>query len=221
MPVTSAEFAKSQSKELPLLLNAGDCEGKTYVITGGYSGIGYETAKHLVELQAARVILAVRDLKRGDEAKRTLEEAHGRTNVVHVYELDLSSFASVQTFAEKVTRELDRVDGLVLNAALGLTAWSEDEGFETQLTVNSISNFLLTSLLFPYLQNTGKDLGILPRVVFIGSIATFLTPSDLIGDIGDDMLDSLSQRDKWESRIVDRCVFPLAITKYFSTRSHQ
>lgn len=220
MPVTSAEFAKSQSKELPLLLNAGDCEGKTYIITGGYSGIGYETAKHLVELQAGRVVLAVRDLKRGDEAKRILEEASGRTDVVHVYELDLSSFASVQTFAEKVTQELDRVDGLVLNAALGLTAWSEDEGFETQLTVNSISNFLLMSLLFPYLQNTSKDLGFVPRVVFIGSIATFLTPSDLIGNIGDDILDSLSQRDKWESRIVDRCVFPLAVKKCFSISSH-
>lgn len=204
MPVTTGEFSSSQSKELPLLLNTGDCEGKTYVITGAYSGIGYETAKHLVQLQAARVILAVRDLKRGQEAKRTLEEACGRPDVVQVYELDLSSFASVQEFAEKVTKELDRVDSLVLNAALGLTAWSEAEGFETQLTVNTISNFLLMSLLFPYLQKTGRDLGFVPRVVFIGSIATFLTPNDLVSDIGDDVLDGLSQRDKWESRIVDR-----------------
>lgn len=205
MPVTNGEFVQSQGKDLPLLLTTDDCRGKTFIITGGYSGIGYETAKHLINLQSARVILAVRDLKRGEEAKRTLEELTAKTSVVQVYELDLSSLKSVKAFVDKVTADLDRIDGLIANAAIGLTDWRESEGYETQLTVNLISNVLLMALIMPFLRETGKKLGTVPRIVFLGTIATFLTPKPLLALVtGDDVLNDLNDREKWQSSINDR-----------------
>ena len=211
MPVTASENIQSQKKELPFLLTSDDCDGKTFVITGAYSGIGYETAKHLVELQAARVIIAVRDLKRGEEAKASLERATGRSGVVEVYELDLSSFDSVKAFIDRLKANLDRVDALIANAAIGLTDWREVDGYETQLRVNLVSNVLLMALIVPFLQDTGKKLRITPRIIFVGTVAPFLHPKPLLANVDtEDIVADLNDRVKWESSIMERYVLPLS-----------
>lgn len=208
MPLTPQEFAQCQAKDLPLLLTTEDCTGKTYVVTGAYSGIGYEVAKHLLKLQAARVVIAVRDLKRGEAAKKTLETETGRENAVEVFQLDLGSYDSVRAFADRCKRDLERIDGLVANAAVGLATWSETEGFETSLVVNFVSNILLLALLVPYLQETGKTLGIKPVVTFLGSSGVLLAPKPLLGDVDQkNILTDLNNRSKWEPTLKDRCVY--------------
>lgn len=73
-----------QYKKLPILAEEGTFSGKTYIITGGNSGLGLETARHLVEFSASRVILAVRNLEAGENAKINIETSTRRKGVVEV-----------------------------------------------------------------------------------------------------------------------------------------
>ncbi|KAK7042791.1 hypothetical protein R3P38DRAFT_2892233 [Favolaschia claudopus] len=74
----------------------------TYLITGSNTGIGYAAAVHLARLAPARIVLAVRDLPKGEAAKTRLVEETGFTGRVDVWELDMSDFTSVVRFAARV-----------------------------------------------------------------------------------------------------------------------
>jgi len=91
------------------------CEGKTVIVTGANVGLGYEAAKHFVRLGAAKVILAVRSLDKGDAAAKSIEAEEHRSGVVEVWELDLGRYESVKKFAKRVDG-LDRVDAVIENA---------------------------------------------------------------------------------------------------------
>lgn len=73
-----------QYKKLPILTNESTCSGKTYIVTGSNSGLGLETARHLVEFSASCVVLAVRNLKSGETAKAEIEKSTGRKGVIQV-----------------------------------------------------------------------------------------------------------------------------------------
>jgi NAD(P)-dependent dehydrogenase (short-subunit alcohol dehydrogenase family) len=73
-----------QMKTVPMLASESTCSRKTYVVTGSNTGLGLETARHLVNLAASRVLLAVRNLSAGEKAKKDIEESTGRRGVVQV-----------------------------------------------------------------------------------------------------------------------------------------
>lgn len=73
-----------QYRKLPILVDESTCAGKTYIVTGGNSGLGLETARHLVEFKASRVILAVRNLTAGEIAKGDIEKTTGHKGVLEV-----------------------------------------------------------------------------------------------------------------------------------------
>lgn len=73
-----------QYRKLPILVDKETCIGKTYIITGGNSGLGLETARHLVAASAKCVVLAVRNLKAGEVAKDDIEKTTGRSGAVQV-----------------------------------------------------------------------------------------------------------------------------------------
>ena len=91
---------------------------QTVIVTGSNTGLGLEAARQIVTLNAARVILAVRTTSKGEAAKKAIEESTGRTGVVEVWPLDLSSYESVKHFAVRATKELHRVDVLLENAGM-------------------------------------------------------------------------------------------------------
>jgi len=78
--------------------------GQTVIITGANTGLGLETARHIVTLGASKVILGVRSISKGETAKASIESTTNRLNVVEVWELDLESFSSVLSFAEKAKK---------------------------------------------------------------------------------------------------------------------
>lgn len=80
---------------------------RTIIITGSNTGLRIEAAKHCVRLNAAKVILAVRDLSKGAAAKDAIEATNRtRTTTIEVWQLDIWSIASVKQFAAKAM-ELD------------------------------------------------------------------------------------------------------------------
>ena len=116
-----------------------DQTGRTFVITGGNSGIGFEAARMLARV-GATVILAVRDLAKGQRAAAEIPGARVRM-------LDLASLESVRAFAADTT---EAFDVLVNNAGVMALPFSRTaDGFETQLGVNHLGPFALTNLLLP------------------------------------------------------------------------
>lgn len=129
-------------------------EGKTIIVTGSNSGVGYATALKYVQLAASTVILAVRSLEKGEAAKASIELATGRFGVVQVWQLNMASFESIDAFATRVD-SLKKLDVAVLNAGILSGTFSLSEtGWERQLQVNTLGTALLAILLTPKLQES-------------------------------------------------------------------
>ncbi|KAJ7183015.1 NAD(P)-binding protein [Mycena crocata] len=134
-----------------------DIKGRTFLVTGSNTGLGLALAIHLARLEPAHLILAVRDLKKGDAAKKTIIAETGFTGLLEVWELDMADFGSVKRFAERANTSLKRLDGAVLNAGINTVKWNTSEdGWERILQVNGLATGLLGVLLLPLLQATSK-----------------------------------------------------------------
>jgi NAD(P)-dependent dehydrogenase (short-subunit alcohol dehydrogenase family) len=118
--------------------------GRTVVVTGANSGLGLATARALAQA-GARVVLAVRDVARGEQAAAGIE---GSTEVRR---LDLASLDSVRAFAADWTGDLDV---LVNNAGIMMVpAGRTADGFELQFGTNHLGHFALTNLLLPHVTD--------------------------------------------------------------------
>jgi retinol dehydrogenase-12 len=140
-----------------------DCTGKTFIVVGANVGIGKEAVRHFVRLNASKVILGVRSIEKGEAAKTDIEATTKRTGVIEVWEIDLSRYASVKSFASKVAT-LPRVDGVVSNASIATTDWEVFEGHESTITINVISTMLLVLLLLPIMRASAEKFDIVPII---------------------------------------------------------
>jgi retinol dehydrogenase 12 len=150
---------------------AYDFTGKTVIVTGSNTGLGLEAARHFARLNCAKLILAVRTKSKGEEAKESILASTKRTSdCIEVWDLDLSSTASVKAFAARA-QQLDRLDVLVENAGLLSPAtWTPTaEGTEITVQTNVISTFLLALLLLPKLRETAAKLKTVPHLVIVTS----------------------------------------------------
>jgi len=142
--MTSSQWT---AQDLPRL------DGRTIVVTGANSGIGLAAARALGRA-GARVVLAVRDLSRGERAAASIE------GTTEVRRLDLADLASVREFAAAWEGELD----ILINNA-GVMAIPERrtaDGFEMQIGTNHLGHFALANLLLPRIRD---------RVVVVASSA--------------------------------------------------
>ncbi|CAJ1958872.1 unnamed protein product [Cylindrotheca closterium] len=160
-----------------------DLNDKVYVITGGNTGLGYETAKDLAE-RGATVVIACRDMEKGFEAMESIMKATGNPDV-ECLELDLCSLASVREFVKTIQshRQYSTIDGLILNAGVWVppaeTATSDDadeseplassptktqDGYEIHFGVNHLGHFFLANSLVENVKKSGDG-----RIVFVAS----------------------------------------------------
>lgn len=190
--MSSAQFEKDQRTHLPIVPMVEDCKSGTYIVTGANTGLGYECAKHLVQLSADKVILAVRSLSKGEAARDRIEADTGIKGVAEVWQLDMGSYDPVIAFSKKV-EGLDRVDAIVENAGIALDQWSDSDGLETTLTVNVTGTLLLAVLVLPKLQESAVKFGILPHCSIIGSAVAFLANGEL-EKVNGDILDGLNNK---------------------------
>ena len=160
-PLGSGFAPKSEPDQI---LEGIDLTGKTAIVTGGYSGIGFETTKALAS-KGANVIVPVRTPAKAEENLAVL--AGNVAGSVTTHAMDLADLASVRAFADTMNSELDRVDLLINNA--GVMASPERRvgpGWEYQFGINHMGHFALTQGLLPLLEKADA-----PRVVALSSVA--------------------------------------------------
>ena len=134
----------------------GDLSGKTVVVTGANSGLGYEAAREFAH-HGAGVVLACRSAERGVEAGERIREEVPETPLT-VMELDLADLSSVREFAAHFADRFNDLHVLCNNAGVMAIPRSETEdGFETQFGVNHLGHFALTGLLFDHLRETDGE----------------------------------------------------------------
>ncbi|MFE0100064.1 oxidoreductase [Streptomyces sp. NPDC059009] len=144
-----------------------DQGGRTAVVTGANSGLGYVTARELAR-RGAHVVLACRSRARGNHALDRLR-AEVPAAEAEFRPLDLGDLSSVRefaaTFGERAEKPEERLDLLVNNAGvMALPYGRTADGFETQFGVNHLGHFALTGLLLPLLLRTAHA-----RVVSVSS----------------------------------------------------
>ena len=123
-----------------------DQSGRVAVVTGANTGLGYHTAAALAQT-GARVVLAVRNLEKGNLALARIVAAHPSADVT-LQELDLSSLASVRAAAASLHTAYPRIDLLINNAGVMWTPKQVTaDGFEMQFGTNHLGHFALTGLL--------------------------------------------------------------------------
>jgi NAD(P)-dependent dehydrogenase (short-subunit alcohol dehydrogenase family) len=124
-----------------------DLSGRTVIVTGANSGLGFEASRALAT-RGARVVMACRSTERGAEAADRIRGSVPAASLA-VLELDLADLRSVRRFASIVREWYDAIDLLVNNAGVMAIPRSETtDGFETQFGVNHLGHFALTGLLF-------------------------------------------------------------------------
>jgi len=145
------------------LTDAPDLTGKVIIVTGGNSGLGFESVKAFAK-QGAEVIMACRNEEKGKTAKKEIQDIDPESNIP-VMELDLMDLASIKAFAARFAKEYSRLDVLMNNAGIMMNPYSlTKDGFESQMGTNHLGHFALTALLVDVLIKTQKS-----RIVNISS----------------------------------------------------
>ncbi|KAI3321342.1 putative short-chain dehydrogenase/reductase family protein [Xylariaceae sp. AK1471] len=148
--------------------------GLTIIITGANSGLGLEAARHLVRLDASKVILGVRNLEKGAAAKSFIIASTNKPqDVVDVWKLDLASRTSVEAFVVRA-ESLERLDVVIENAGMLTHDFAMAGDNESTITVNVINTFLLALLILPKLRDTSTRLNKEVVLTFTGSLVHWL-----------------------------------------------
>ena len=133
------------------VLDGIDLAGEVVLITGGSTGIGFETARAL-GAAGASVMITARTEEKGDAAVGRLTELVPGGDFSYEV-LELGSLESVRACAADIRRRLPRIDVLIGNAGVMAVPFGRtDDGFELQFGTNHLGHFLLVGLLLPSLQ---------------------------------------------------------------------
>lgn len=129
--------------------------GETAIVTGADVGLRTEASKQFVAHTISRIILAVRNAQRGEEARMELRKVDPEC-IFEAWELEQNSFASIVAFGKRA-QTLDRVDMVILNAGVMKKEYIKSPtGYELHLQVNYLSTALLSLLLLPPLKATSE-----------------------------------------------------------------
>lgn len=145
--------------------NVPDQSGKTFLITGANSGIGFAAANALAS-KRAHVIMACRNPQKAEQAKQDILETTP-TASLDLVSLDLANLESVAQCAQHLQSKYKHIDCLINNAGLGWIDRREThDGFEMAIGTNHFGHFALTSQIISLLKNAPDA-----RVVSVASLA--------------------------------------------------
>ena len=153
-----------KGRENFLVYDVPDQHGKLAVVTGANSGTGKEAARRLARA-GADVVLAVRTVAKGEQARTEILAAHPAARL-DVQQIDLSNLASIREFAERMLAAGTPIDLLLNNAGVMAppSRFTTTDGFELQMGTNFLGPFALTGRLLPLLLAARE-----PRVTTMSS----------------------------------------------------
>ena len=127
-----------------------DLTGRTYVMTGANSGLGFEASKQLL-VKNANLIMLCRSTAKAEAARQILKS--GASGSIEIVQCDLADLESVRRAASAVRDKVSGIDALINNAGIMMTPASKTkDGFELQLGANHLGHFLLGSLLLDLVE---------------------------------------------------------------------
>ncbi|KAI5969532.1 hypothetical protein CANMA_001423 [Candida margitis] len=159
-------------------------EGKVVIVTGGNTGLGYETVKSLAGATRARIYIFSRNKEKTLDAIEKLKqevasEYDVRKREIGFIQVDLSDLTTVKPAVEKFLAKEDRVDIIINNAGVMMPPQGAKakQGYELQLGTNVLGHHLLQRLLDPLFIETSKtNPPGLSRIVWLSSTAHMLAP---------------------------------------------
>ncbi|KAF3769430.1 NAD(P)-binding protein [Cryphonectria parasitica EP155] len=142
---------------------------KTAIVTGANGGFGREIIKHLIRLEASKIICACRSVSKGEEVKREIEAVSKcNPDIIEVWPLDLESPSSIKAFVERANA-LSRLDVLINLAGVLCVNFSIVYDTERTMAVNAIGTFLLAVQMIPKLKETARKYSVTPHMTFVAS----------------------------------------------------
>ena len=145
------------------VLTGLDLTGRVMLVTGGTTGLGFETVRSLCAAGATVVLTARDDVKGTDAVARVLAEVPDAE--VSYETVELGSLSSVRAFTDRFAASHDRLDVLIANAGIMSTPFGRtEEGFESQFGTNHLGHFVLVGRLLPLLVDSAPS-----RVVMLSS----------------------------------------------------
>lgn len=139
--------------------------GKTYVITGGNAGAGFQATRILLS-KGAKVVMLNRSADKSTAAVKDLKAEFGAAADVSFIRMDLSELASVRAAAAEVLKTVPQIDALICNAAIAQVPTQKltVDGFESQLGTNHYGHFALCGMLFNRIETSDG------RIVVVASL---------------------------------------------------
>lgn len=145
------------------VLDGVDLRGRTFLVTGGTTGLGFETVRALAAAGASVVLTARTEEKGADacaRARALVADADVEFEIV-----ELGSLASIRAFTDRFAAAHGRLDALIANAGIMATPFGRtDDGFESQFGTNHLGHFVLIGRLLPLLVASTPS-----RVVLLSS----------------------------------------------------
>ena len=128
---------------------------KTYLITGGNAGIGFQASRIFLS-KGAKVVMLNRSKERSMAAITRLKEEFGKETEVSFIHMDLADLASVDAASTDVLQQVQQIDAVICNAAIAQVPNQKltVDGFESQLGTNHYGHFFLCSLLFDRVESS-------------------------------------------------------------------
>lgn len=139
--------------------------GKTFLITGGNAGAGFEASRILLA-KRAKVVMLNRNPEKSTAAVETLKQEFGADADVNCVPMDLANLSSVREAAEQVLKTVPQIDALICNAAIAQVPTQKFtvDGFESQLGTNHYGHFVLCGMLFDRIEESQG------RIVVVASL---------------------------------------------------
>jgi NAD(P)-dependent dehydrogenase (short-subunit alcohol dehydrogenase family) len=165
-------MAQIERSLIPLGLNLA---GKTAIVTGANTGLGYEASRQLILLGLSRLIITVRTKQKGVDTIRALRNdvlvlSLAKPPIIEFYELELDSYRSVQRFCERVHAEVPSLHILLHNAGVNIMGFVLTEnGHERVMQINAYSAFIISLSLLPLLQRSARSSEMPSHLTFVGS----------------------------------------------------
>lgn len=175
-------------------------KGKTVLVTGANTGLGFEAAVKYSALGADKLILAVRTAEKGEATKkRILEHTSRRSDTIEIVLIDLTTYDSVRSCIAALEKNSPHLDVALLNAGLGNPKFeTAPSGREMALQVNVLSTALMAILLLPLLRRGAEATGKRSHLTFVNSNGHTMAKKEWFDKTGS-MVEAASDRKTWDA----------------------